>query len=1368
MHASGIFRRGLAGFTALLLVSGAVLSTSAIAQAVVPDAAPQNTVETVEQSPNAEAPVPDELVAEAVLADSETAALDPGDSTDDAAGEGGGSPDAPETGAQQDPAPIQESAALEVAEPVEPAVEPQPELDLTSSSVEISQLLQAQLLDANASETGNVSAATLDWGVKQSFRNYIYTMQPEFFKGRSSLLGNTSQVEPNQGTFQWSSGTGNADPRASTADVSFGVGNGVRFESHPMLNGVGDTEYALDMAFTNPRIIVTSATTGELHMDVVGREFIDLNTLGDPYTLLDVTMANLEMPSPIRDGNSITWNAAPATLTAEGSVAFGGFYKAGAELDPVTFSATIGPTETRLSVTAATPVAPGQPAELTATVTPVSAAGSVQFLSDGNTIGTPISTDGGKSKLSVALDAGAHAITAKFTPTDLEKFVPSETTKPFSVAVQRPASLRWGVKDTFRTYIQNPLLAKGSYAPTGGAVKRQDGLIDWTDPTGKVASESVTKLDARFAVEDGVRFQGHSMPLNGGANTPVLDLTFSHPRVVATGAGTGELYLDVAGREYIDSSTHGDFFELPQVLFATLELPTPTVADGMVTWTSASATLTTDGSKAFGGFYKEGVALDPLTISTPLSEGAVIPDPKPSATSLTIKASASRVVAGSSVELTASVAPKSAAGSVQFSQTGKKIGKPVAVKNGTASVQVKNLAAGKARFTAKFTPANPKAFTASVAKTLTITVTKKPTQVKLATVKNASLHWGVRESFRNYVSGPIAHGSIETLGTTKGAFDWRAGTGTAMTDGRSASVSFGKGNGMRFTGHAMAGGNALDITFTNPRVQLTSPTAGVLYLDVTSRKFEGMQSISDTYFTKNNVAVANLVVPAPKASGKTLSWAGVKASLSTSGAEAFGGFYNPGEALDDLSFTFDLDSAAVSAKKTSVSLAASATTVTPDASVTLTASVAPKNVAGKVAFAAGNTKLGAPVAAKNGVASTRTKLPVGIHSVVATFTPNSAAYGHSVSQAVKVTVAQERSGGGAGPGTGGTDGQAAGALSWGVSSAFVAYTTCVNKEAFGYSHCAKDGTISTSGVGAGYVFPQAASSNWDRASQTGTVAYSGSVNFSGYGMAMFNVTNPSITVTSSTSATLQTGNSATYGSAAYELDLAGARKAVGPSGEVTWSGVSVLGSLSSGGAGGSGDQSIGLDNLSFTVGAESSVSYGSTASSDDKKKRTPAATAPATTGVRVLTPATKLKAGGRIEIQADGFDANDEGVLVVLYSDPVVLDEEATADANGRVTWSGTLPKDLTGEHVITLQGSTDAGAVIEILDPNKERRSAESQTGVPEAVAAEAATAGVAVPGIAQGEGMALWEWWASAAGLVAIAGCMTALAVRQRRMVG
>src|SRR5699024_9166892 len=142
------------------------------------------------------------------------------------------------------------------------------------------------------------------------FRKYIYDFT--MFEGRSALLGTTTQ-DAEKGPYTWHGGTGTATVDGSSADVSFGEGNGVHFQSHPMEGG-----YALDMTFTNPRIVVTSATEGELHLDVVGREFVDMTTVGDEYTLTDVTMATLELPEPTVGEDVLTWSNASATLTDEG------------------------------------------------------------------------------------------------------------------------------------------------------------------------------------------------------------------------------------------------------------------------------------------------------------------------------------------------------------------------------------------------------------------------------------------------------------------------------------------------------------------------------------------------------------------------------------------------------------------------------------------------------------------------------------------------------------------------------------------------------------------------------------------------------------------------------------------------------------------------------------------------------------------------------------------------------------------------------------------------------------------------------------------------------------------------------------------
>src|SRR5690606_9379251 len=110
-----------------------------------------------------------------------------------------------------------------------------------------------------------------------------------------------------------------------------------------------------------------------------------------------------------------------------------------------------------------------------------------------------------------------------------------------------------------------------------------------------------------------------------------------------------------------------------------------------------------------------------------------------------------------------------------------------------------------------------------------------------------------------------------------------------------------------------------------------------------------------------------------------------------------------------------------------------------------------------------------------------------------------------------------------------------------------------------------------------------------------------------------------------------------------------------------------------------------------------SLSAGSpaTASASEGADRQPAPTPPATSGATV--DKSTHQAGGRITITAGGFQPHETGILVVLYSDPVVLARNATADSNGVVTWSGTLPRSVTGSHTLTLQGSVSAGVPISI-----------------------------------------------------------------------
>ncbi|MCB1274654.1 MAG: HtaA domain-containing protein [Leucobacter sp.] len=340
-----------------------------------------------------------------------------------------------------------------------------------------------------------------------------------------------------------------------------------------------------------------------------------------------------------------------------------------------------------------------------------------------------------------------------------------------------------------------------------------------------------------------------------------------------------------------------------------------------------------------------------------------------------------------------------------------------------------------------------------------------------------------------------------------------------------------------------------------------------------------------------------------------------------------------------------------------------------------------------------------------------------------------------------------------------TSAKEAGSLSWGISSGFAAYTT---------GSIAK-GVISTAGVGrsgGGYVFPQATGGDWDVAAQTGTIRFSGVVSFLGHEVAgtylmTETFANPVITVRNARTGTISAGGR-TFG-----LDLAAAAKTVTASGAVTWSNVPVIGQISGGGSSGAGagGGTFAADPLTFTVGAVNRTGYGSTTESNPARSREPAPAAPATSGITLLTPPDQLVAGGDIEFQAAGFQADERDILVVIYSEPVLLDRHAGADANGVVRWSGTLPKGLHGEHTITLQGSTDAGAVLDIMTQREydalhaERTVADEGTIVEEPVAAGIGTVAGA-PGSAGG-----WGIWAGALGLLVVAAGMTALAVRQRR---
>lgn len=163
---------------------------------------------------------------------------------------------------------------------------------------------------------GTVSAATFDWGVRSSFRNYI---GGGIAKGSWELNGVTYANQ----AFGWSNGTG-----------TYANGKGsVAFEGSVRFTGHGGT---LNTLMANPRLEI-NGSTGTLYLTVSSND-----VQGQTTHHGEVAFANVDLAGLTVNGSTISVSGASATLTAEGAAAFAGFYSAGMALDPISFTGTLG------------------------------------------------------------------------------------------------------------------------------------------------------------------------------------------------------------------------------------------------------------------------------------------------------------------------------------------------------------------------------------------------------------------------------------------------------------------------------------------------------------------------------------------------------------------------------------------------------------------------------------------------------------------------------------------------------------------------------------------------------------------------------------------------------------------------------------------------------------------------------------------------------------------------------------------------------------------------------------------------------------------------------------------------------------------
>ncbi|MBZ6132029.1 HtaA domain-containing protein [Streptomyces olivaceus] len=390
--------------------------------------------------------------------------------------------------------------------------------------------------------------------------------------------------------------------------------------------------------------------------------------------------------------------------------------------------------------------------------------------------------------------------------------------------------LTWGIKQSYRTYVG----MFGSFTASEGAAQAAgNGAFTFTDGTG-------TYDDTAHTVDLG--FQGKVVAASAahGFEVTLTDVRFD--------SGAGEITADVTTVDTLGGTPTKKGDDVP---LATVEVTRE--------MTDMATTLTEEAGEYLGSAGYAGAAGDPLTVvgtAPPATDPT--DDPTDPATDPTDPDDQEPADPGGDEETDGGNGGGNGGGTGGGTTPG--------TDPGTTNP---NTSAGTG--TSPSAPAEA-----------------APAQGEIA---DGTLGWGVKESFRSYVVGPIAKGAITVSGGAtqaagNGAFTFKDATGTYDTDAGKLTAAF--QGAVNFKGHESGGTYGLDLTLTNLKATLDGGT-GKLSADVTSL---GTQTkgvvLADLKAASGDLEAAENVVTVDD----------IAATLTEAGAKAFGDFYTAGTALD--------------------------------------------------------------------------------------------------------------------------------------------------------------------------------------------------------------------------------------------------------------------------------------------------------------------------------------------------------------------------------------------------------------------------------------------------------------------------------------
>ena len=616
--------------------------------------------------------------------------------------------------------------------------------------------------EVTAASEQSLQDVTVNWGLKKSFRSYI---NGRFSQGSQELTGVTTNED---GSYHFTSAEGTV--ANGEYSVTF-TGSSIHYTAHHGL---------LEVIISDLSVTIKDGV-GTVRANVQSRPYNGNTTPNDLVETKNMTIGTFNASGLKVEGNTITLpsvdeeNGTRVKLSEEATGAFAGFYKAGQELDALSFSATI--------VTKEAPAPSPEPStEPSAEPTAAPSSGP----SSAPTSEAPKPAEPTSAAPSAAPTSAAPSSPAATTEPKREEKVTGN--------VVESGTLSWDIRESFLKYLTG--FAHGS-VNVEGMEKTAAGGFKYTQASGVYNPETKT---GQINFAGTAEFTGH----NGQLKSTIKNMRL----VVVNGKGTLVADVDALTRDGKSVSKTG-------LAIAEVDLSGASVKDGVFSAQNAAVALTAEGSDVlFAGQYRGADnTMAPLSFSVKLSEQTAentVEVPRISENKSSDNKGSENGSSDNSSSNSSDNSGANGSGSDGSAGTSGSVSNGGSSSNGSVSNN----------------PAQP------VCVPVTRTREVQEQGASDGTIKSANLGWGVRDSFRNYVRGGIANGSWELNGTSysSDAFNWSNGTGTFK--GGKGSISF--SGSVRFTGHH----GVLDTTIANPRLEING-NSGTLYATMNSNDPSG-------------------------------------------------------------------------------------------------------------------------------------------------------------------------------------------------------------------------------------------------------------------------------------------------------------------------------------------------------------------------------------------------------------------------------------------------------------------------------------------------------------------------------------------------